>query len=85
MQVTASSCVRRVTEQSFDMVIGSNFKGLLPLKGLAAVRPGSSVVIMRPLARARVATTSTVSTCKARRPFSRESQRDSSARDSRDT
>ena len=57
-----------VTEQSFDMVIGSNFKGayFTIQKALPLLRPGSSVVINASVgARKGWPTTSTVSTCKA--------------------
>jgi NAD(P)-dependent dehydrogenase (short-subunit alcohol dehydrogenase family) len=57
-----------VTEQSFDMVIGSNFKGayFTIQKALSLLRPGSSVVINASVgARKGWPTTSTVSTCKA--------------------
>src|SRR3977135_1583530 len=57
-----------VTEQSFDMVIGSNFKGayFTVQKALPLLRPGSSVVINASVgARKGWPTTSTVSTCKA--------------------
>src|SRR5260370_14911806 len=56
-----------VTEQSFDMVIGSNFKGayFTIQKALPLLRPGSSVVITASVgARKRRPTTSTVSSCK---------------------
>src|SRR5258708_26016976 len=56
-----------VTEQSFDMVIGSNFKGayFTIQKALPLLRPGSSVVINASVgARKGWPTTSTVSTCK---------------------
>ena len=55
-------------EQSFDMVIGSNFKGayFTIQKALPLLRPGSSVVINASVgARKGWPTTSTVSTCKA--------------------
>jgi NAD(P)-dependent dehydrogenase (short-subunit alcohol dehydrogenase family) len=57
-----------VTEQSFDKVIGSNFKGayFTIQKALPLLRPGSSVVINASVgARKGWPTTSTVSTCKA--------------------
>jgi len=57
-----------VTEQSFDKVIGSNFKGayFTIQKALPLIRPGSSVVINASVgARKGWPTTSTVSTCKA--------------------
>src|SRR3984893_1066761 len=57
-----------VTEQSFDMVIGSNFKGayFTIQKALPLLRRGSSVVINASVgARKGWPTTSTVSTCKA--------------------
>jgi len=57
-----------VTEQSFDMVIGSNFKGayFTIQKALPLLRKGSSVVINASVgARKGWPTTSTVSTCKA--------------------
>src|SRR6478672_10720803 len=57
-----------VTERSFDMVIGSNFKGayFTIQKALPLLRPGSSVVINASVgARKGWPTTSTVSTCKA--------------------
>src|SRR5258706_11408405 len=57
-----------VTEQSFDMVIGSNFKGayFTIQKALPLLRPGSSVVINASVgARKGWPTTSTVSTSKA--------------------
>jgi NAD(P)-dependent dehydrogenase (short-subunit alcohol dehydrogenase family) len=57
-----------VTEQSFNMVIGSNFKGayFTIQKALPLLRPGSSVVINASVgARKGWPTTSTVSTCKA--------------------
>src|SRR4030088_2529310 len=57
-----------VTEQSFDKVIGSNFKGayFTMQKALPLLRPGSSVVINASVgARKGWPTTSTVSTCKA--------------------
>src|SRR5438132_13556139 len=57
-----------VTEQSFDMVIGSNFKGayFTIQKALPLLRPGSSVVINASVgARRGWPTTSTVSPCKA--------------------
>src|SRR4029077_3012096 len=57
-----------VTEQGFDMVIGSNFKGayFTIQKALPLLRPGSSVVINASVgARQGRPTTSTVSTCKA--------------------
>src|SRR5712664_8238 len=57
-----------VTEQSFDMVIGSSFKGayFTIQKALPLLRPGSSVVINASVgARKGWPTTSTVSTCKA--------------------
>src|SRR5258705_189721 len=57
-----------VTEQSFDMVIGSNFKGayFTIQKALPLLRPGSSVVINASVgARKGWPTTSTVSTCQA--------------------
>src|SRR5580704_10179327 len=57
-----------VTEQSFDMVIGSNFKGayFTIQKALPLLRPGSSVVINASVgAHKGWPTTSTVSTCKA--------------------
>src|SRR5215831_1587550 len=57
-----------VTEQGFDMVIGSNFKGayFTIQKALPLLRKGSSVVINASVgARKGWPTTSTVSTCKA--------------------
>ena len=57
-----------VTEQSFDMVIGSNFKGayFTIQKALPLLREGSSVIINASVgARKGWPTTSTVSTCKA--------------------
>ena len=57
-----------VTEQSFDIVIGSNLKGayFTIQKALPLLRPGSSVVINASVgARKGWPTTSTVSTCKA--------------------
>src|SRR3989475_11082769 len=57
-----------VTEQSFDLVIGSNFKGayFTIQKALPLLRPGSAVVINASVgARKGWPTTSTVSTCKA--------------------
>src|SRR5882672_8955517 len=57
-----------VTEQSFDMVIGSNFKGayFTIQKALPLLRRGSSVIINASVgARKGWPTTSTVSTCKA--------------------
>jgi NAD(P)-dependent dehydrogenase (short-subunit alcohol dehydrogenase family) len=57
-----------VTEQSFDRVIGSNFKGayFTIQKALPLLRPGSSVVINGSVgARKGWPTTSTVSSCKA--------------------
>src|SRR5246500_2133876 len=57
-----------VTEQSFDMVIGSNFKGayFTIQKALPLLRQGSSVIINASVtARRGWPTTSAVSTCKA--------------------
>src|SRR6266700_3010551 len=57
-----------VTEQSFDKVIGSNFKGayFTIQKALPLLRRGSSVIINASVgARKGWPTTSTVSTCKA--------------------
>jgi NAD(P)-dependent dehydrogenase (short-subunit alcohol dehydrogenase family) len=57
-----------VTEQSFDRVIGSNFKGVYFTiqKALPLLRPGSSVIITGSVgARKGWPTTSTVSSCKA--------------------
>ena len=57
-----------VTEEGFDMVIGSNFKGayFTIQKALPLLRKGSSVVINASVgARKGWPTTSTVSTCKA--------------------
>ena len=57
-----------VTEQSFDRVIGSNFKGayFTIQKALPLLRQGSSVIINASVsARKGWPTTSTVSTCKA--------------------
>src|SRR5258705_735259 len=57
-----------VTEQSLELVIGSNFKGAYfsIQKALPLLRPGSSVVINASVgARKGWPTTSTVSTCKA--------------------
>jgi NAD(P)-dependent dehydrogenase (short-subunit alcohol dehydrogenase family) len=57
-----------VTEQSFDLVIGSNFKGayFTIQKALPLLKPGSSVVINASVgARKGWPTTSTVSSCKA--------------------
>src|SRR5262247_2462991 len=57
-----------VTEESFDKVKGSNFKGayFTIQKALPLLRPGSSVVINASVgARKGWPTTSTVSTCKA--------------------
>jgi NAD(P)-dependent dehydrogenase (short-subunit alcohol dehydrogenase family) len=57
-----------VTEQSFDRVIGSNFKGayFTIQKALPLLKPGSSVVINGSVgARKGWPTTSTVSSCKA--------------------
>src|ERR1700737_2424037 len=58
----------QVTEKSFDMVVGCNFKGayFTIQKSLPLLRPGSSVVINASVgARKGWPTTSTVSTCKA--------------------
>jgi len=58
----------KVTEQSFDMVIGSNFKGayFTIQKALPLLRQGSSVIITSSVgARKGWPTTSTVSACKA--------------------
>jgi len=57
-----------VTEQSFDMVVGSNFKGayFTIQKALPLLRQGSSVIITSSVgARKGWPTTSTVSSCKA--------------------
>ena len=58
----------QVTEKSFDMVVGSNFKGayFTIQKSLPLLRPGSSVVINASVgARKGWPTTSTISSCKA--------------------
>src|SRR5258708_3935991 len=65
-----------VTEQSFDMVIGSNFKGayFTIQKAMPLLRRGSSVIINASVgARKGWPTTSTVSTCKPPSFISRES------------